>query len=314
MKNPFVSVIIPNYNHAQFLDERIQSVLNQTYQNFELIILDDKSTDNSLEVINQYKDNPHVSHIVVNDENSGSTFKQWHKGFDLAKGELIWIAESDDSCDNSLLETLISGYVEDNAVIAFCRSIKYDIHGNRSIYTHQSVLPRDIVAPGKEFISNYMIDRNSIANASSAIFSRSVAVAIDKQYMSMRGNGDWLFWIELLECGNVFFCTKELNFFRFHNTNTTKTLCRQGVSAIEHKTIFDYLKNHGYISHSEIRILKLRYLYDYMKSDYPSRSSRIKVLKVWDKYYVGRFHIVLSAIKGNFMQIFDNIMLLFRNI
>ena len=49
MNTPLVSVIIPNYNHAQFLDERIQSVLNQTYQNFELIILDDKSTDNSVE-------------------------------------------------------------------------------------------------------------------------------------------------------------------------------------------------------------------------------------------------------------------------
>jgi len=52
---PLVSVIIPNYNHARFLDERILSILNQTYQNFELIILDDKSTDNSVEVINKYK-------------------------------------------------------------------------------------------------------------------------------------------------------------------------------------------------------------------------------------------------------------------
>lgn len=95
---PLVSVIIPNYNHARFLDERIQSVLNQTYQNFELIILDDKSTDNGLEVINKYKDDSHISHIVVNEENSGSPFKQWHKGFELAKGDWIWLAESDDSC------------------------------------------------------------------------------------------------------------------------------------------------------------------------------------------------------------------------
>ena len=88
MSNPLVSVIIPNYNHARYLDERIQSVLNQTYQNFEVIILDDKSTDNSVEVINQYKDDLHVSCIIVNEENSGSTFKQWHKGFELAKGEI----------------------------------------------------------------------------------------------------------------------------------------------------------------------------------------------------------------------------------
>ena len=91
-----VSIIIPNYNHAKFLDERIQSVLNQTYQNFELIILDDKSSDNSVEVINQYKDDPRVSSIIINKDNSGSTFKQWYKGIEIAKGEIIWIAESDD--------------------------------------------------------------------------------------------------------------------------------------------------------------------------------------------------------------------------
>jgi hypothetical protein len=45
--------------------------------------LDDNSTDNSLEVINRYKDDSHVSHIVVNEENSGSSIKQWHKGFEL---------------------------------------------------------------------------------------------------------------------------------------------------------------------------------------------------------------------------------------
>ena len=58
---PLVSVIIPNYNHASFLDERIESVLNQTFQNFEIIIMDDKSSDNSVDVINKYKDNPKIA-------------------------------------------------------------------------------------------------------------------------------------------------------------------------------------------------------------------------------------------------------------
>jgi len=211
MNNPLVSVIIPNYNHAEYLDERIQSILNQIYQNFELVILDDKSTDNSVEVINRYKDNPHISCIVVNTENSGSTFKQWHKGFELAKGDLIWIAESDDSCDLAFLEIMVRNYVENNAVLAFCRSYKYDTHGNKSIFSHQIVFPWNIVMHGNSFISKYMIDRNSVANASSAIFSRDIAISLDKQYMTMRGAGDWLFWIELMEHGNVFFCTKEFH-------------------------------------------------------------------------------------------------------
>lgn len=189
MNNPLVSVIIPNYNHARFLDERIQSVLNQTYQNFELIILDDKSTDNSVEIINNYKNNPHVSQIAVNENNSGSTFKQWHKGFELAKGEIIWIAESDDSCDKELLETLVKLYTENNAVLVFCRSCKYETDGRKSIFLHQDYLLGDIIMSGREFVSDYMVQKNAVANASSAIFSRTIAMSLDRQYMTMRGGG-----------------------------------------------------------------------------------------------------------------------------
>lgn len=86
---PSVSVIIPNYNHALYLKQRIDSVLNQAFQAFELIILDDCSTDNSREIIEQYRDNPKVSQIIYNQENSGSVFKQWIKGIELCQGDYI---------------------------------------------------------------------------------------------------------------------------------------------------------------------------------------------------------------------------------
>ena len=104
--NPKVSVIVPNYNHASYLKQRIDSILNQTFQDFEVIILDDCSTDNSLEVLSHYKNHNKVSHCVFNDTNSGSTFKQWDKGIQLAKGEWIWIAESDDWAEPEFLETI----------------------------------------------------------------------------------------------------------------------------------------------------------------------------------------------------------------
>ena len=95
MYTPLVSVIVPNYNHAQYLEKRIDTVLNQTYQNIEVIILDDKSKDNSIEVIEQYRNHPKVAQIILNEQNTGSPFKQWDKGISAANGELIWIAESD---------------------------------------------------------------------------------------------------------------------------------------------------------------------------------------------------------------------------
>lgn len=300
MKTPLVSVIIPNYNHAQFLDERIQSVLNQTYQNFEVIILDDKSTDNSLEIINKYRDNPHISHIVVNDENSGSTFKQWYKGFDLAKGELIWIAESDDSCDPTMLETLVKGLVDNNAVLAFCKSCKYDKDGNKSFFEHQKNLNEDISASGKDFIINYMIRHNSVANASSAVFNREVSMSLDKTYMGMRGEGDWLFWIELMEMGNIYFSNQALNYFRFHNTNTTSTLTYKGVNPVEHKVIYDYLIEHAYIVGKEIKQERLRLLSTFLCFEYESAAVRRKVLDTWDKYRLMRLYIWGSMIKNVF--------------
>ena len=69
-----VSVIVPNYCHEPYLKERLDSILSQTYEDFELIILDDCSNDRSRDVIEQYSSNPHVSHIVYNEKNSGSTF------------------------------------------------------------------------------------------------------------------------------------------------------------------------------------------------------------------------------------------------
>ena len=94
-----VSVIIPNYRHALYLKERIDSVLEQTYRDFEVIILDDCSPDDSREIIETYRTREKIAHIVYNERNSGSTFMQWQKGFDLAQGEYIWIAESDDFAD-----------------------------------------------------------------------------------------------------------------------------------------------------------------------------------------------------------------------
>ena len=297
MKNPLVSVIIPNYNHARYLEERIECVLNQTYQNFELIILDDCSPDNgaSKSIIEKYRSNPHISHIVYNDVNSGSTFKQWHKGLELAKAELVWIAESDDACDNSFLDVLVRGFVKNNAVVAFCRSCLYDSYGNKRLYSHQNHLTCDMVMSGKDFISTYMIDHNSVANTSSVIFSRSVAVSVDKGYMAMHGEGDWLFWIEMMEHGNVFYCSKELNYFRFSVHSTTNSLAVKGVGALEHKIVFDYLVRGKFIPPRRVFKSKAAYISRLLRIDYfETREIRKRVFDTWDKYGFYRFILVIA--------------------
>ena len=119
---PKVSVIVPNYNHAPYLKRRLDSILGQSYQDFELILLDDHSSDGSADILLSYKDDPRVSQVIINEENSGSTFKQWDKGLSLAEGEYIWIAESDDWCEKTLLGTLAGALDADKEIsLAFCQ-------------------------------------------------------------------------------------------------------------------------------------------------------------------------------------------------
>src|SRR6516225_7688773 len=102
---PSVSVIVPNYNHARYLRRRVDSIVDQTYQDFELILLDDCSTDGSREVLQSYADDPRVR-IEFNDENTGTPFKQWNRGVRMARGRYIWIAESDDYAGPRFLERM----------------------------------------------------------------------------------------------------------------------------------------------------------------------------------------------------------------
>ena len=106
VSNPLkVSVIIPNYNYENFIEERIDSILLQTYPVHELIILDDVSTDNSVELIEkkvkEIQDIP--VKFIKNQKNSGSVFSQWQLGIKNVTGDYFWIAEADDSCSNCFI-------------------------------------------------------------------------------------------------------------------------------------------------------------------------------------------------------------------
>ena len=301
-KNPLVSVIIPNYNHAKYLDERIQSVLKQTYQNFEVIILDDVSTDNSKEVIEKYRNAPHVSQIVYNEKNSGSTFKQWLKGMELAKGNLIWIAESDDSCEKEMLERLVDEFSKDkDLVLAFCNSVIIDENGNKKHVIQNKDWQKDIHTSGKNFIHDYLYIDNLIYNASSALFAKDVAMNINRQYTQYKGSGDWLFWIEICEQGNVSMLKKPMNMFRKHFGNVTTQMMCNGDKKIKNKKIFDYLIASKLITTKDALKHKRENLCSY-KFDIPFKNSEIKkeVIDAWnptiaDYIYIYVLHLYRMA-------------------
>ena len=172
-----VSVIIPNYRHAPYLQERIDSVLAQTWRDFEIIILDDCSPDNSREVIERYRGNEKITHIVYNEQNSGSTFVQWQRGFDLSQGEYIWIAESDDFAEPDFLASCVEQLDrEPSCTLAYTESRLVDAESHPMKKRMKKAYSRGEVCDmweGNAFIIANMLRCNTIYNASMVVFRKS---------------------------------------------------------------------------------------------------------------------------------------------
>ena len=215
-----VSVIVPNYNHAPFLRERIDSILAQSYTDFELILLDDCSTDNSREILNSYRDNPHVSHIIFNEKNSGSTFIQWQRGFALAKGEYIWVAESDDRAEKDLLLECMKRLDSDKDIIlAYTYSYYIDENGNHLNISidEPKKYHNNGIYDSRTFCRRRMIYKNIVYNASMTVFRKSALTHVTNDYLEYRYCGDWCFWFDMLFTdGKVAEIPIKLNNYRQH--------------------------------------------------------------------------------------------------
>jgi glycosyltransferase involved in cell wall biosynthesis len=234
MKTSGVSVIIPNFNHGAYLKQRIDSVLSQTYQNFEVIILDDCSSDDSRDVIESYRNFEQIKHIVYNDKNGGSAFLQWKKGVDLASGEFIWIAESDDFADTEFLETLMTkATVKPSIGLAYCQSWVVDQRGVplHLVSNWIDIIDRkrwtaDFENTGKMECSRYLITQNTIFNASSVIFKKHLFLEAF-ELNGLKLAGDWLLWSKILMQCDLVYIAKPLNYFRKHAQSVRSSFTSQ---------------------------------------------------------------------------------------
>jgi glycosyltransferase involved in cell wall biosynthesis len=237
---PKVSVIVPNYNHAKFLTQRIESILGQTYSDFELLILDDMSPDDSREVIERYRRNPRVR-IEYNTANSGSTYLQWIKGLSLTTSEYVWIAESDDYADSDLLNCLVarldahpraglavadSTIVDESNTVLGIHGRDLNIVGPFGAYS-MPLIGDHYVRVGRDYCRDHMVPWNTIPNASGVLFRRSALVAIGGPATELRLCGDWYTYCKILMQFDICREVKALNYFRTHTSNVrsrTKTM------------------------------------------------------------------------------------------
>lgn len=257
----FVSVIIPNYNHAQYLQRRIESILNQTYQNFEIIILDDCSTDSSRDIIEQYRNHPKVSHIEYNQQNGGTSYKQWYKGIAYAKGDIVWIAESDDLSSSFFLESLVFCFKNENVVLAYSSSSFFNNNKDIKLLEKSG---RIVEYDGIDFIRNKMLFKNYLYNANMVIFRKEHYEKVkDKGFSKMKLCGDWLLWTQIMSFGKVNHNEAILSFFRKHDLNTTNKFRKQGLDFIEGVRVLNFGIKVSDYKYDRIKIFKLwrdRYL------------------------------------------------------
>lgn len=252
-----ISIIVPNYNHAPFLRRRIDSILAQTCQDFELILLDDCSTDESVSVLREYESDPHVSHIVVNEMNTGSPFLQWQRGFELAKGDYVCIAESDDWWEPSILETLVSG-MQDGVVLSVCQTRLVDENMCAGFTSYMT--PRDGEVDGQEFVLHNLSGDTMMLNAGMALFRKDVLLKIAPLYLDYKGAGDWMFWVQIALQGRVSISSCVLNNCYRHSGTVTSYSLRSGRDMHEGNSICQYAIRTLRPSLKQVlRILKQRY-------------------------------------------------------
>ena len=246
---PKVSVVIPNFNHARYLQQRVESVLAQTYQDFEVILLDDCSTDESQSILREYAADPRVR-MEFNEKNSGSTYKQWNKGVRLARGAYVWIAESDDYADPRLLETLVGRLdAEPTVVFCNCRSWRVSSDGEISGFL-DSWLDRlepqrwsaDFWADGREECEKYLVRCNTVLNASSVLFRKEVYDRVGGADESLVYCGDWKVWASMaLTGGGIAHVGQTLNYYRMHEMNVSAKSQQLGIDAIEYLHVIGWI-------------------------------------------------------------------------
>jgi glycosyltransferase involved in cell wall biosynthesis len=231
---PKVSVVVPNYNYVRYIGERLQSIAAQTLAPFELIVLDDASPDASVEAIREFLADCRIpSRLVVNEANSGSVFRQWQRGVEMARGDFVWIAEADDLADPEFLEALLPAFANPDVVMSYSQSRQMGSDGeilSEHYLDYVSDIDRErwtkpYVADGNEEISTALFVKNTIPNVSAVVFRREQLLRTLAEHgdeiLSYRNAGDWVAYIRMLERGGIAFCPRSLNSHRRHQSSVT---------------------------------------------------------------------------------------------
>jgi ubiquinone/menaquinone biosynthesis C-methylase UbiE/glycosyltransferase involved in cell wall biosynthesis len=240
-KLPRVSIVVPNYNHARFLRSRLDTIFNQTYKNIEVILMDDCSSDNSREILDEYAArHPQITRREYNETNSGGVFRQWAKGIRAATGDLVWIAESDDFCDDNFLDTLVQCFEDEAVLLAYSNSQFVNENGTpMNEGGFESYLEgidstkwqASYIETAHNEVRSALGIINTIPNSSSVVFRRpdDMRLLDDEEWLSMSVAGDWVFYLHLIYGGKIAYDTRTANYFRRYEGSAAESTYKREV-------------------------------------------------------------------------------------
>lgn len=212
------SVIITNYNFSKYITDAITSVINQTYDNIELIIIDDGSTDNSQEIIQEYKFNPNIKIIL---KNNGGQLSCLNHAVKLITGDIVFLLDSDDSFFSNYIEQTIDFYKNNPSYdIVSCQHLDTDAYGK--VLTNEN---RGNIFHGFTLLATYYL-QDYIGNITSTI---SIKSSMFKKLLPMEIESDWssssidtlLHYSVALAGGKAYYSNQYFVYRKIHGENLT---------------------------------------------------------------------------------------------
>lgn len=250
-----VTVVVTSYNHSEFLIRRMESLLKQTYENIQILVIDDCSTENNVEILRQYEANPKVR-MVLHNQNMGLV-PAMNQGIELSSGEFVLIAQCDDDCDPSMIERLVGALnTHPSAGIAFCRSQLID-ENDRALGDDFSIRERsfrircheDTLLSGAE-MNRFLLYSCVIPNMSALLMRRDCIAAVGSLSTTFAVCVDWDLFFRVAERYDVAYVAEPLNRFRQHK-NTIRSVTKDRVTYEEY---FRLLL--GHIRHLELTLVE----------------------------------------------------------
>ena len=189
--SPLVDIILPNYNKGIFLEEAINSVINQTYKNWQLYIIDDGSSDNSMQIINKFLNSKKVKIIKLH-KNKGPAFCR-NYGMRISKAKYISFIDSDDIWFDQKLENQIDFMESNNFNFTYTDYVPFFQNNGEKKFKSRTFI--------KDFFNYEMFTKNSSINTTTMIINRSILV--NHRFRKIKLCEDYLFKCQLLKNNNI---------------------------------------------------------------------------------------------------------------